>query len=313
MMDKQTRNRIIATTTLVGLLLTTRLVSDRVGSNLNKRIIDYGYGIESMDDSINLVAHRGYSSMYPDNSLEGINACNELQCIEGIEVDVRLTKDDQLVLMHNDYIGFNKVSNFTYEELQTMDLKSSLTTRPLAFKGYNFTEQEVLAKRYDLLEDSGYTLCTLEDILKTRNKDKILFVDIKFSGHHDEVLLTKIGELLKGEENVIIQSFNGDMLALMMELYPDYTYQLLINSNMELNNIDYVFDAYGIKFEILREGTVEDLIEHDKQVSLWTVDSYRDFKELVDQYGEYNDSIYYISDNVDMLSYQHTKTLKKIN
>ena len=313
MMDKQTRNRIIVTSTLVGLLLTTRLVSDRVGSNLNKRIIDYGYGIESMDDSINLVAHRGYSSMYPDNSLEGINACNELKCIEGIEVDVRLTKDDQLVLMHNDYIGFSKISSFTYEELQAIDLKSSLTTRPLAFKGYNFTEQEVLAKRYDLLEDSSYTLCTLEDILKTRNKNKTLFVDIKFSGYHDELLLTKVGELLKGEENVIVQSFNADMLGLMRELYPDYTYQLLISSRNGLNNIDYVFDAYGIKFEILGEDTVEDLISHDKQVSLWTVDSYRDFQELVDQYGEYNDSIYYISDNVDMLSYQHAKTLKKIN
>ena len=308
-MKKQTVKSLVIAGSLFALLATSKFTIDRVTSNYNIRIISYGTEQQS---EIHFVAHRGYSSMYPDNTVESLGACNELQCIEGIECDVRLTKDNELVLMHNDYIGFNRVEDFTYEELRNTDLKDYLIARSGLFKGYNFKEQEVLAKRFETLDKGSYTLCTLEDLLRTRDKSKLLFIDIKFSGYNDELLMTKIGELIRGEENVIVQSFNVGMLKRMLELYPEYSYQLLIDSRIELKSIDYMFDAYGIKYTILGEDTVEDLIEHDKLVSLWTVDSYRDFKELVDEYGEYNDDIYYITDNPDMLSYQYAKELKRV-
>ena len=308
-MDKTTRNKIIVSASLFALLLTSKYTVEKVADNANKRILDWG---QEQTSEVQLVAHRGFSSMYSDNSLEAILAANKLQCIEGIEVDVRLTKDNELVLMHTDYIGFNRVEDFTYEELRNTDLKDYLIARSGLFKGYNFKEQEVLAKRFETLDKGSYTLCTLEDLLRTRDKSKLLFIDIKFSGYNDELLMTKIGELIRGEENVIVQSFNVGMLKRMLELYPEYSYQLLIDSRIELKSIDYMFDAYGIKYTILGEDTVEDLIEHDKLVSLWTVDSYRDFKELVDEYGEYNDDIYYITDNPDMLSYQYAKELKRV-
>ena len=307
-MKKETRNRIIVSASLFALLMTSKFTIDKLTSDLNKRIISYGL---EQDSDIQLVAHRGFSSVYPDNSFEGLTACNDLQCIDGIECDVRLTKDNQLVLMHNDYIGFSRVENFTYEELCNMDLRDSLISRSTAFKGYDFREQHLLAKRYEAMTVMPYTLCTLEDFLKVRDKSKILFIDIKFTGYNDELLITKIGELIKGEENIIIQSFDEVMLKRMLELYPQYNYQLLVDSKRGLDSIDYMFDAYGIKYNILEEETVEDLIEHDKQVSLWTVDSYKNFRQLVDEYGEYNDDVYYITNNPDMLSYQHTKTLKK--
>ncbi len=302
-MDKTMRNKIIVSSSLIFLLVTSKLTIDREMSKLNERIISWGTTAEA---DANFVAHRGYSSVYPDNSLEAFQACNDLECIEGMECDVRLTKDGKLVLLHNSRIGLKHVHDYTYDELCEMDLSKTLTSRTKLFRGFNFNEYGVLARRYEELMDSDYTLCTLEDLLRIRDKSKILFIDIKFSDYNDEYLMARVGELVKDEENIIIQSFDGTKLKEMAEVYPEYTYQLLIDSRKKLENIDYEFDAYGIKFGLLEEDTetVEDLIEHDKQVSLWTVNSYNEYKQLVERYGEYNDDIYYISDNSDMIGYQ---------
>ena len=307
-MKKYNKNRAIVTISLLALLIGSKFSIDKVASNTNKEIVSWG--IEQGSD-IHFVAHRGYSSTYPDNTLEGLVACNDLQFIEGIECDVRLTQDDKLILMHNDYVGLRPVESYTFEELCNIDLTSDLGARTLSFKGYSFKEQQILAKRYERVKGQPFTLCTLEDLLNKRNKDKVLFLDIKFTGYKDELLIRRIGELIKEEDNIIIQSFDTAMLKRMLELYPDYNYQLLIDTRRGLDSIDYIFDAYGIKYNILEDGTVKDLVEHDKQVSLWTVNSYKNFKALIDQYGEYNDDIYYISDNPDLLGYEYSKSLKK--
>ena len=303
-MKKTTRNRLIITSTLIALLLGTKVKIDKDLSSLEKKIVTNSK--TRVEDHVNLVAHRGYSDMYPDNTLESISACTELQCVEGIECDVRLTKDNKLVLMHNEFIGFRPVYDFTYEELCKMDLIDSLGARITAFKGYNFMEQGILAKRYNDIKTSTYTLCTIEDVLRVRDKSKLLFIDIKFSGYNDDYLIAKLGELLSGEENIIIQSFNANKLAIMHELYPEYTYQLLVDTKSVLKSIDYTFDGYGIKYNVLEEDTVEDLTKHERIVSLWTVDSYKDFNSLLEQYNEYED-IYYITNNPDILSYQLLK------
>ena len=74
-----------------------------------------------------------------------------------------------------------------------------------------------------------------------------------------------------------------------------------------VNSIDYDFDAYGIKYTILGEDTVEELLDHDKTVSLWTVNSYQDFSKLIEQYQDYKTDMYYITDNPDIIGYQYQK------
>jgi len=145
-MDKTTRNKIIVSISLFALLATSRWTIDKVASNANQRIISWG---QKNTSEVQLVAHRGYSSMYPDNSLEGLLACNDMKCISGIECDVRLTKDNRLILMHNDFIGFRPVESFTFDELSSMDLSGDLASRTVSFKGYNIKEQAILAKRYE--------------------------------------------------------------------------------------------------------------------------------------------------------------------
>ena len=56
-----------------------------------------------------IFAHRGFSSYYPENSLEAIKESLKYDYIDGIEIDIRMTKDEKFVLIHNSSI--DQVSN----------------------------------------------------------------------------------------------------------------------------------------------------------------------------------------------------------
>jgi glycerophosphoryl diester phosphodiesterase len=75
-----------------------------------------------------IVAHRAniYDSL-PENSLEGIQACITAG-IDIVEIDIRMTKDGHLILMHDETLnrmttGRGKVNAFTLAEIQQLKLR----------------------------------------------------------------------------------------------------------------------------------------------------------------------------------------------
>ena len=72
-----------------------------------------------------LVAHRGYSDKYPENTMIAFQKAIE-DGFDGIETDVHKTKDGQLVLCHDEKInrtsnGKGYIKDYTYEELLQFD------------------------------------------------------------------------------------------------------------------------------------------------------------------------------------------------
>jgi glycerophosphoryl diester phosphodiesterase len=70
-------------------------------------------------------AHRGYSSDFPENTLPALEAALEAGA-DVAEIDVRLTRDGKLVLMHDATVdrttdGSGPVSAMTLEEVRTLD------------------------------------------------------------------------------------------------------------------------------------------------------------------------------------------------
>lgn len=89
---------------------------------------------ENPREKVYIVAHRGntlkaLTECVPENSLECIQLAIESGVVDMIEIDVRPTKDGELVLMHDASInrttnGGNKnVSTLTYEQLMQYDMK----------------------------------------------------------------------------------------------------------------------------------------------------------------------------------------------
>jgi glycerophosphoryl diester phosphodiesterase len=68
------------------------------------------------------IGHRGHGAGYGENTSLSIHL-GLLTGADGVEYDVRITKDEQIVLMHDKEIirttdGTGKVSDYTYEELR---------------------------------------------------------------------------------------------------------------------------------------------------------------------------------------------------
>src|SRR4051794_19058975 len=93
-----------------------------------------------------IIAHRGYSAKYPENTLAAFRACANLP-IYGVEFDVHLTKDQQVVVIHDEAInrtsnGIGFIKDMTLQELRQFDYGGWFSEE---FKGERIpTLQEVL-------------------------------------------------------------------------------------------------------------------------------------------------------------------------
>lgn len=75
-----------------------------------------------------IYAHRGCSGTHPENTLAAFRAAAELP-VYGVELDVHLTKDGRVVVIHDEKInrttnGKGYVKDMTLEELQSFDAGS---------------------------------------------------------------------------------------------------------------------------------------------------------------------------------------------
>ncbi|MCB1174069.1 MAG: hypothetical protein KDK39_10905 [Leptospiraceae bacterium] len=82
----------------------------------------------SLPDEFWIIAHRGWSGSYPENTLIGLREAIKLGC-HMIEFDVTLTKDRKPIIIHDKTLsrttnGYGKVHKYTFQELRRLDAGS---------------------------------------------------------------------------------------------------------------------------------------------------------------------------------------------
>ncbi len=96
------------------------------------------------------IAHRGFSGRYPENTMLAFEKALEAGA-EGIEFDVHLTKDGQLVIIHDELLdrttdGKGLVADCTLEELRRLDASAG-------YKGvYGVNRIPTLEEYYRLIQ-----------------------------------------------------------------------------------------------------------------------------------------------------------------
>lgn len=150
-------------------------------------------------------AHRGASGYAPENTLESFGLAVE-QKADGVELDVQLTKDDKIVVIHDETLervsgqrGY--VKDFTLSQLKELNV-----SRPI--KNYKETQIPTLEEVYDLLKGTGLTIN----------------VEIKSSLIWYPQIEEKTLELTKRmgmEDKVLYSSFNHYSLRKIKELAPE--------------------------------------------------------------------------------------------
>lgn len=100
-------------------------------------------------------AHRGASAYAPENTLAAFALAAEMEA-DGIELDVHLTADDQLVVAHDEQVdrvsnGQGYIRRMTLEELRTLDFGAH-------HPRYRGEKIPTLAEVYDLIRPTKMTI-----------------------------------------------------------------------------------------------------------------------------------------------------------
>ena len=85
-------------------------------------------------NKVKIFAHRGASAYAPENTLEAFRLAME-QGADGIELDVQMTKDGELVVIHDETIdrvsnGNGAVRDYTLEELKQFSVSNHFEQYP---------------------------------------------------------------------------------------------------------------------------------------------------------------------------------------
>ena len=223
--------------------------------------IDNSWSLSSKSDSPPLmVAHRGLSSLAPENSIPALEKAAEYG-FDGYEFDIHTTKDGEWVVIHDDTVdkmtdGTGFVADMTLEEIRQLRLDTG--------KGIeNYTDLRVP---------------TLEEALSIC-KDKDIFPVIEIKSCDPERLPSLI-ELLEDKaliDKAVLIAFNGEYLEKCRELNKDIQ-MLLLAVSPEKADIDWCIEHNaGINFcyayLALSAPAISYARKNDVKIGVWTVDN----------------------------------------
>lgn len=106
---------------------------------------------------VKIWAHRGCCMRYPENTLVAFEAAAKIDGITGIELDVQLTKDGEMVVIHDEKldrttIGSGAVKDYTLAEIKAMPITGSGRDEVYRTKEGTTITIPTLREVFDLLE-----------------------------------------------------------------------------------------------------------------------------------------------------------------
>jgi glycerophosphoryl diester phosphodiesterase len=140
-----------------------------------------------------VIAHRGAALQAPENTIEAFDLAIETRAADAIELDVRLSKDGELVVIHDATVnrttnGAGAVNSLTLRQLKRLDA------------GHHFTKDGGKSFPY---RGRGVTISTLDEVF-TRYPDQGFFVELKDSSKAAAGALSKVIEKHNAFDRVIV-------------------------------------------------------------------------------------------------------------
>lgn len=208
-----------------------------------------------------IIAHRGASGLVKrENTLEAFQKAIEINA-DGIELDIRKTKDNIICVHHDPNIGDLIISEHSYVEC----LEKSLSL--------------------------GYHIPTLKETLELCHNQILLDIEFKESGYEKEAL-DLILEYYK-ENEFFVRSFYYDVLINIKKINPNiYTFLLVGNTLKPFKKLlNDIFPSKMLKVthsnaispnrRILILGYILRMKLRKTPMSIWTVNNEKDIKKLL--------------------------------
>tara|TARA_B110000438_G_scaffold261674_1_gene272511 strand:- start:1141 stop:2037 length:897 start_codon:yes stop_codon:yes gene_type:complete len=153
-----------------------------------------------------IIAHKGASGIAPENTLASFQAALDIG-VDIIELDVRQTKDEEIIVFHDQFLdrttnGMGNVHEYTLEQLKQLDAGSWFSSK--------FSDQKIP---------------TLKEVLDLVDGRCQVLIEIKHMDHpHYHDFSDKLVDVIRLEENgfdwVFLQSYEDKYLE-EAQIYDD--------------------------------------------------------------------------------------------
>lgn len=206
-----------------------------------------------------IIAHRGFSKKYPENTLLAYEKAIEVG-VDGIDVDLRLSRDEKIIAFHDSNLkritGIDKApETLDLSELQALDA------------------------------GKGEIIPSLDEVLKLTDARTTLILEIKYNPSTYKRLCKLVNELVLDKLTWIeVSSFEDKVLEEMHNLNNNIKLHKIIDKASTLEDRDFLMrydyiDCFDINIRLAEIALKKDLIKQHK-VIFWTVDEENIDKEI---------------------------------
>jgi glycerophosphoryl diester phosphodiesterase len=232
------------------------------------------------------IAHRGASAYAPEHTLAAYRLGERMKG-DYIEIDVQMTKDGHLIVMHDETVdrttnGSGRVKDLTLAEIKALDAGS----------WFNEAYPEYAKPEY-----AGLRVPTLEEVIREFRKGSRYYIETKspelYPGMEEKLLeiLDRYGlthkEALK-KRQVIIQSFSRESLLKVHRLNPDIPLVQLYDAEAsgsitdeELRTVKEYAIGIGPNYRRIDREVVRRAHRHGLAVNPYTVNSKEEMRRLI--------------------------------
>ena len=209
-----------------------------------------------------IFGHRGVPDEAPENTIAGFEMAVEMG-LDGVELDVRVCKTGELVIMHDDEVdkvtdGSGRIEELSFDELRELDAGVKFPDR---FKGEKIP--------------------TFEEVLEVMGGKMIINIELKTRSIPDDGLEAKVIPVVEKmglQDSVVMSSFNPFSVWRSMKLNPDLKAALLYADDQPI----HLRRAWGLrfmrvdgihpKFPLVTEKLMKRARANGWFVNTWTVD-----------------------------------------
>lgn len=220
-------------------------------------------------------AHRGASGYAPENTMEAFRKAYEMEA-DGIELDVQMTKDGELVVIHDETIervsnGTGWVKDYTFAKLRKFN--------------YNKTHPEYIHAEIPTLEEVYEWIKTTNMTVNVEIKSGVVF----YPEIEERVL--DLTERMGLKDRVIYSSFNHYTVQKIKELDQTAETGMLYSDGIisPISYCSYVVGADALHpalYNLHYPNFIQDCKKAKKKLHVWTVNEEKYMRMLCENQVE---------------------------
>ena len=241
-----------------------------------------------------IFGHRGCRGIRPENTLEAFKKALEYD-IDGIEWDVVVNKELQLVISHEEYMDGNycldplgnpitakkahSIYRMTQKEIEKYDCGSKEYPKFPAQEHFK-THKPLVREAFEKIDFKGKII-----LFEIKSEEKLYGKEQPFPEEYVDLILNEVRDF-QNKEQLIFMSFDPKILELLNAKAPAYKLVYLHEcrgvsiSNM-LQQLTFKPYALGIYSKFITKKTVLKAQEQEVNVFAWTVNKEKEFKRLL--------------------------------